>query len=350
MTKTFARQSQSAKTAAQRNFNSFCHVESETAAETIKRFDGLVHTCLEQGIVLTQDDQQLTVLDQCNERYDKTRHAWENASFLDKKDLDELKEAMHNDDERFKRLNKSYGGSVARAEGKSMDDIINERIASAEILWAQKYSGSSSSTSTGRPATGSTVCYSCAKLGHYSRDCPNQGSLKCTFCNRTGHVVSVCRQRTKPAEEAGAATDNSRIPRGEVFFFHDQPAECNVITFGRSTDSMQTLEYISSIETAELQTSALCNSARTTTVTGASSSVTHSGLQWLCDTGASHHVCNDKSRFKTLQKFDVPLTMETIGSLSVVTHFGSIDLSVDGDGAKRIMTLDNVILVETSPF
>lgn len=221
---------------------------------------------------------------------------------------------------------------------------------SAEVLWSQKFS----SSSPGRQAVANTICYCCGDKGHYARNCSEQSTAKCTFCQRRGHMEIVCRQKSKSMEEEAAAGAASAFNNGEVSFFHGRPAECNVITFGRSTTFTETLHYTPSESGLRRMDVSLIRSAIMTAAASVNEESRLRGRspsqEWLCDTGASHHVCNDKSRFKTVQCLKVPLSMETFGDISVVTHTGTVEIEVDGDNGKQFMTLTNVILVEGSKF
>jgi hypothetical protein len=49
---------------------------------------------------------------------------------------------------------------------------------------------------------------------------------------------------------------------------------------------------------------------------------------WIVDIGASHHICFEKSLFKTLKKHKVPVKADTSTTSSISR--GQIDLTVDG--------------------
>ena len=65
---------------------------------------------------------------------------------------------------------------------------------------------------------------------------------------------------------------------------------------------------------------------------------------WIVDTGASHHICFDKSLFKTYQKYRVPVKAGT----STTTSFGrgQIDLTLD----SHTLTLHGVLHVPQLRF
>lgn len=115
---------------------------------------------------------------------------------------------------------------------------------------------------------------------------------------------------------------------------------------------MQTLDYRPSMGLDLLEAATWCHHATPAKpyLDNDSSSRSTTRSQWLCDTRASHHVCNDKSNFTMLETLSVPLSMETIGNVSLVTQYGSVQILVDGEKGKQLMTLTNVFLVENNPF
>lgn len=61
--KSFARKSRSEKTAASREFHTFKHSVSESAAETIKRFEMVKKACTQQGLKFEEEDVEQKLLD-----------------------------------------------------------------------------------------------------------------------------------------------------------------------------------------------------------------------------------------------------------------------------------------------
>lgn len=69
--------------------------------------------------------------------------------------------------------------------------------------------------------------------------------------------------------------------------------------------------------------------------------------KWIADNGASHHICLDKSRFKTLPHSCIS-SIQTIDGPQKVTQAGTVELIVDGEYGKQTMILENVLLQEES--
>ena len=66
----FARKSEMGKSAAQKALLNFQHLETETADETICRFEVVVERCEQQGVRIYDDQLERALLDQPNERYE----------------------------------------------------------------------------------------------------------------------------------------------------------------------------------------------------------------------------------------------------------------------------------------
>ena len=65
----FARKSEMGKSSAQRALLSFAHIETETAEETICRFEAIVIKCEQQEVIVHEHMLERALLDQPNDRY-----------------------------------------------------------------------------------------------------------------------------------------------------------------------------------------------------------------------------------------------------------------------------------------
>ena len=64
------------KSAAQKAFLNFQHLETETVDETIWRFEAVVERCEQQGVRLYEDEKERALLDQPNDRYELLKKTW----------------------------------------------------------------------------------------------------------------------------------------------------------------------------------------------------------------------------------------------------------------------------------
>ena len=147
----------------------FQHVETETANETIERFEAITEKCAQQGVAVDDHLLERMLLSQPNDRYTYLKKSYQHSKV--KQDLQELFSSMRDDDAHYQRNHATLAsGSAAFA------DAIKEAIKeNEELLWAQrgKESGRPSGCSS---ANSSTVCYCCGEKVHYAKDCKHSKS------------------------------------------------------------------------------------------------------------------------------------------------------------------------------
>ena len=194
----FARRSEMGAEAAHMAFLQFQHVETETADETIERFEATIEKCAQQGVNPDAQMMERMILSQPNERYTYLKKSYQHAAV--KQDLQQIFSSMRDDDaEHQKNHATPLLGSAAFANAVRVE---------AELLWAQR-NKDSPRPSGSRPAASHTMCYRCGDKGHYARDCKHTNPV-CKFCSREGHLEKACKQK-KQHEEGG--------PRREASFF-----------------------------------------------------------------------------------------------------------------------------------
>lgn len=157
-----------------------------------------------------------------------------------------------------------------------------------------------------------------------TRESPELATARCTFCHKNGHKEIVSRQKPKASDESNARASESGAQHDEVSFFHGRPAECNVITFSSKAKSIATLlpQPASGIRAIS------------------------SSDKWIADTGASEHICRDKSKFKSMQTYTGVSRIHTISGSMEVTQVGTVELVVDGQDGTQVIVLENVLYQE----
>ena len=169
--------------AAHMAFLQFQHVETETADETIERYEAIIEKCAQQGVNPDAQMMERMILSQPNERYTYLKKSYQHAAV--KQDLQQIFSSMRDDDaEHQKNHATPLLGSAAFANAVRVE---------AELLWAQR-NKDSPRPSGSRPAASHTVCYCCGDKGHYAKDGKHSKSV-CKFCSRVGHLEKACRQK-----------------------------------------------------------------------------------------------------------------------------------------------------------
>jgi len=136
------------------------------------------------------------------------------------------------------------------------------------------------------------ICYVCKKPGHVSTECRNNpdAKMKCHNCSKIGHRASNCKARRK---EAG--------------------------TFNNA--------LVATIEKGE---SALTSRTEKTVT-----------KDWIIDSGASQHMCKEKSMFSELNPLESPIQIRLGDNRKVeATHEGKIRLRTKNEGKS---TLNDVL-------
>ena len=165
----FARRSEMGQEAAQMALLQSQHVETETANETIERFEAITEKCAQQGVAVGDHLLERMLLSQPNDRYTYLKKSYQHSKV--KQDLQELFSSMRDDDADYQRNHAtSAPGSAAFA------DAIKEAIKeNAKLLWAQR--GKDSGRPSGsRSANSSTVCYCYGEKGQYAKNCKHSKS------------------------------------------------------------------------------------------------------------------------------------------------------------------------------
>lgn len=246
-------------------------------------------------------------------------------------DLEQIFSSLRQFDDSYQNDAAPAMGSVARAEGRGQDvdkainenRTVDEKIADSifagfakmEVMWAQKYAKRDfqSASSPSRDAASYTICYCCNDKGYYSRDCPELQNSRCDYCRKDGHLERACKLKKEREPAAGGN-------REEVSFFHG----------GRGM-----------VEEAEISMARLVDFGEVCAL----HSSTKDASKFVCDSGASHHICCDKRLFTSLEPFKGKFKILQVSGELEVTHWGTILVEVDGKYGKETLKLGNVLLL-----
>ena len=130
-------------------------METESANQTIERYEGIIEKCEDQGVKMEDDIQQRMLLARPNERYNLLKKVTQRSATSPS--LHDLFQQMRDDDGEFQLTTSPKPGSAALAEA------IAEVVAKAKVMWIHKHNKSNPSP---RPASSYTVCFACGEKGH----------------------------------------------------------------------------------------------------------------------------------------------------------------------------------------
>ena len=245
-----------------------------------------------------------------------------------KPDIDQLCESMRDEDLLYKKKH----NSPAHGASAFADAVKIEATHQAEVLWAQRKEAESAKPSGSRPAASHTTCYCCGDRGHYARDC-RLASTNCKFCHKTGHLEKMCQKKRRDDSE------------GEASFFHG--GRSTSVDFSGCDSHHGSHKHRQPQQHGEAMTGELINISSSILAAG---QFTTSPTTWLCDTGASHHICHRREFFTTLQPISGTFRIKQVEGTIKVTHHGTIMLQVDSATGKRELKLSNVLLIESMQF
>ena len=334
----FARRSIMERDASQMLLLNFQHMETESANQTIERYEGIIEKCEEQGVKMEDDIQQRMLLARPNERYNLLKKLTQRSATSPS--LHDLFQQMRDDDAEFQLTASPKPGSAALAEA------IAEAVAKAEVMWIQKHNKSNPSP---RPASSYTVCFACGEKGHYAKDCKSKDKVACNFCKRNGHVEAVCRQ--KKAKETG----------GEALFFHGYScvAELKSVQDLSLPIDLSSSDYFSG-ETMFGELEKLSSTSSTFSLITQEDNMQSEILainvmetkptDFLGDTGASHHIVHKLEYFSEIFPLPGIFQIKQVQGTVKVTHWGTVILQVDSSSGKQPLRLTEVLYIDTLNF
>jgi transposase InsO family protein len=181
------------------------------------------------------------------------------------------------------------------------------------------------------------TCSACGTAGHKAADCRKRDKLTCNFCKKKGHSESVCRakKRVEGQNSGGGASSSGSGGSGATagFMWSWMIAEMHesVRELGATLAPENDISAAPTTDSASPQLYASAAAAATATDTAPSNSC------WYLDTGASRHVCGERSLLSNVHKLDKPVMvtladgkqaeLDEVGDVLLETPYGLHKLS-----------------------
>lgn len=252
-------------------------------------------------------------------------------------ELRQLGAASSHEDQLFKLfsgLTADYRPAVAQIHLSGLDKVSFQDAVTllhnyTSFCGSDVISGNAAAVDSKKPVVDTRVCYNCGISGHISRNCMKTKqrnasvpqtppkSRYCHVCEKTvTHRVSDCPLVVQLKKERSAAGNAASVSpdsgSGKFDGFDDcMVLECSVSAFAAGSNSPE-----------------------------------HT---WLMDSGASRHMCWDRSQFSCLRSVPEPLHVRVAtGKVVVCHHVGDIllPLALSGGITKSVL-LKNVLFLPT---
>ena len=157
---------------------------------------------------------------------------------------------------------------------------------------------------------GDVTCYCCGKKGHIKPDCPKR-SEECRQCGKVGHLQTMCKSKS----ESGTSSGNHG--QGEAGLSEEFDGFTCTVTIG----SMEAM------------------------IGDAAAVKTKFSDIWLGDSGASHHIKSSSTSMINVTQCPPGTTIRQVQGTVDVEEWGSVLLQVDGSEGKRVIRLDETLIV-----
>ena len=296
----------------------------------IERYETALQNCLDQGVTVDANMRQRMLIGHPAEQYKFLKQNFLLSPVAMRPILDALKAQLRDIDFDYKKPQ----GQVKAKSGQG-------HRAETEANWGQKSNlggekrrdkyyarggGSNSQGGRGGPSSsdrscgndragasksgGDVTCYYCGQKGHIKPDCPKRFEA-CRQCGKVGHLQSMCKSKS----DGGTSSGNQG--HGEAGLSEEYDGFACTVTIG-IVEAM---------------------------IGDAAAAKTKLSDIWLGDSGASHHIKSSSANMINVTRCPPGTTIWQVQSTVDVEKLGSVLLQVDGSEGKRIIRLDETLIV-----
>jgi len=155
---------------------------------------------------------------------------------------------------------------------------------------------------------------------------------KCTYCKMDNHITEACGKRKHAESDSNTSRNDERTCYHCGLTGHFK-ADC--IHFKRARDQPDKVnKHTASALLATAGDRDLIRLAENATALTAASAP----AAWVIDSGASHHMCNDRTRFNSIKILRQPIVIELGDDNKVtVSHQGLVNISQEYEVNTRYM-------------
>ena len=304
---------------AWQRFTEFRMKDGDSVVETIHRFDERVNECLIQAVNVTEEDKTRVLTTHPSEKWTLFMDSF---SHLDPHPpVSQIFRAMKSQEERWNVRNEhEYAdANFAGGGGPSNGD------------WKRRPKLQARQPITMRELRS---CYGCGEPGHLSKDCPEKMN-PCKICDKKGHTAKTCRYAK---EEAEVKTDKEKEQPVAEEKKTDLPPSARRprLSFAKGTKMQSASESAMTIE----------GMVAHVVIPEESTNEPEDDIEWLADSGAGRHVCNDLSLMWDVSEMAESVRLVGLLGEANVRFEGTVKLEcVDDWGKPVVLHLYNTLFV-----
>ena len=176
---------------ARQEFLNFRVSDGESYLEIKQRFDELVRKVMQQGGVVSADDQLQTLLGSLPEKYDVLRESY--FSVDPAPNISYLWRRMFDIETTQKRRESEAGGSGMRGEA-----YYQNKGRGSGAFRGRGSLGNRGGDRGKATEVKAESCFRCGEVDHWSRECPKKDSA-CNWCGVVGHLEKTCYSKANGA-------------------------------------------------------------------------------------------------------------------------------------------------------